>query len=126
MIGWKLLHGKERTVVLNSSPAASHVFKPTEKPREFQREREKEEQKNQSEVQPQAYLGEEDQLRPSSPLVCLGKLWSPSLSQYLIRTLRCGALLVPSCPFSLVQEELKSCPSQFQDCSLGESRQKMR
>ena len=37
-------------------------------------------------VQPQAYLGEEDQLRPSSPLVRLGKLWSPSLSQYLIRT----------------------------------------
>ncbi|KAG5384479.1 hypothetical protein IGI04_035949 [Brassica rapa subsp. trilocularis] len=50
--------------------------------------------------QPQAYLGEEDQLRPSSPL------------------LRCGALLVPSCPFSFVQEELKSCPTQFQDCSL--------
>ncbi|KAG5384586.1 hypothetical protein IGI04_036056 [Brassica rapa subsp. trilocularis] len=37
-------------------------------------------------VQPQAYLGEEDQLRPSSPLVHLGKLWSPCLSQYLIRT----------------------------------------
>ncbi|KAG5384462.1 hypothetical protein IGI04_035932 [Brassica rapa subsp. trilocularis] len=35
---------------------------------------------------PQAYLGEEDQLRPSSPLVHLGKLWSPCLSQYLIRT----------------------------------------
>ncbi|KAG5384277.1 hypothetical protein IGI04_035747, partial [Brassica rapa subsp. trilocularis] len=32
-------------------------------------------------VQPQAYLGEEDQLRPSSPLVCLGKLWSPSLTK---------------------------------------------
>ncbi|KAG5388835.1 hypothetical protein IGI04_030376 [Brassica rapa subsp. trilocularis] len=55
-----------------------------------------------------AYLGEEDQLRPSGPL------------------LRCGVLLVPSCPFIFVQEELKSCPSQFQDCSLGESRQKMR
>ncbi|KAG5384259.1 hypothetical protein IGI04_035729, partial [Brassica rapa subsp. trilocularis] len=36
--------------------------------------------------QPQAYLGEDDQLRPSSPLVRLGKLWSPCLSQYLIRT----------------------------------------
>ncbi|KAF2599351.1 hypothetical protein F2Q68_00010442 [Brassica cretica] len=32
--------------------------------------------------------------------------------------LRCGALLVPSCTFGFVQEELKSCPSQFQDCSL--------
>ena len=40
-------HMKQSQVVLNSSPAASHVFKPTEKPREFQREREKEEQKNQ-------------------------------------------------------------------------------
>ncbi|KAG5394475.1 hypothetical protein IGI04_024438 [Brassica rapa subsp. trilocularis] len=98
---------KQPQLVFNPPPAASHVLKPTEKPREFQREREKEEQKNQpvccfeKDQKLQAYHGEEDQLRPSSPLVHLG-------------------------PFSFVQEELKSCPSQFQDCSLGESRQMLR
>ncbi|KAG5377676.1 hypothetical protein IGI04_025518, partial [Brassica rapa subsp. trilocularis] len=86
---------KQPQLVFNPPPAASHVQNPAEKPREFHLVLEKDQK-------PQAYLGEEDQLRPSSPLVCLGKLWSPSLSQYLIRTLRCGALLVPSYPFSLL------------------------
>ncbi|KAF3552062.1 hypothetical protein DY000_02006691 [Brassica cretica] len=68
-------------------------------------------------VQPQAYLGEEDQLRPSSPLVRLGMN-------------RTDLVIIPLCfsdrsepcpfsgPFSLVQVELKSCPSQFQENSL--------
>ncbi|KAF3552061.1 hypothetical protein DY000_02006692 [Brassica cretica] len=43
-------------------------------------------------VQPQAYLGEEDQLRPSSPLVCLGKLWSPCLSMN-----RTDLVIIPLC-----------------------------
>ncbi|KAG5384919.1 hypothetical protein IGI04_036389, partial [Brassica rapa subsp. trilocularis] len=143
MKGLEFLQVKEKAGV---SSAASHVQNPAEKPREFQRERrtEKSVRKirkiNQEKIggdlifnlssfcylekdqKPQAYLGEEDQLRPSSPFVRLGKLWSPSLSQYLIITVHgyhrswsdqlCGALLVPSCPFSFVQEELKSCPTQ--------------
>ncbi|KAG5415441.1 hypothetical protein IGI04_003008 [Brassica rapa subsp. trilocularis] len=105
---------KQPQLVFNPPPAASHVQNPAEKPREFQ-----------SEVQPQAYLGEEDQLRPSSPLVCLGKLWSPSLTK--VWSFASPILSIQSLgPFSFVQEELKSCPSQFQDCSLGESRQMLR
>ncbi|KAG5381150.1 hypothetical protein IGI04_028992 [Brassica rapa subsp. trilocularis] len=81
---------KQPQLVFNPPPAASHVQNPAEKPREFHLVLEKDQK-------PQAYLGEEDQLRPSSPLVCLGKLWSPSLSQYLIRTvhgyLRSGPIL---------------------------------
>ncbi|KAG5384567.1 hypothetical protein IGI04_036037 [Brassica rapa subsp. trilocularis] len=98
---------KQPQLVFNPPPAASHVQNPAEKPREFQ-----------SEVQPQAYVGEEDQLRPSSPLVCLGKLWSPSLNK--VWSFASPILSIQSLgPFSFVQEELKSCPSQFQDCSLG-------
>ncbi|KAG5374263.1 hypothetical protein IGI04_042414 [Brassica rapa subsp. trilocularis] len=73
---------KQPQLVFNPPPAASHVQNPAEKPREFQREREKEEQKNQSvcylekDQKLQAYLGEEDHLRPSSPLVRLAKVWS--------------------------------------------------
>ncbi|KAF3536304.1 hypothetical protein F2Q69_00019425 [Brassica cretica] len=61
---------KQPQLVFKPPPDASHVLKPTEKPREFQREREKEEQKNHS----------------AASLLRLGKLWSPCLSQYLIRT----------------------------------------
>ncbi|KAG5374130.1 hypothetical protein IGI04_042557 [Brassica rapa subsp. trilocularis] len=77
----------------------------------------------------QAYHGEEDQLRPSSPLVRLAKVWSfarPILSIQSLGKPQSSESDELLSPFSFVQEELKYCPSQFEDCSLGESRQMLR
>ncbi|KAG2291778.1 hypothetical protein Bca52824_038447 [Brassica carinata] len=77
---------------------------------------------------PQAYLGEEDQLRPSSPFVRLGMLWSPCLSQYLIRTVdvRGRVKLEVSSPVHSVSWFIQPCSSGTQVLSKPVSRQIFR
>ncbi|KAG5387987.1 hypothetical protein IGI04_029528, partial [Brassica rapa subsp. trilocularis] len=124
---------RQAHLIFNPSPAASHVQNPAEKPREFQREREKEEQKKSKKIggdlifnlssvcylekdqKPQAYLGEEDQLRPFSPLVHLGKLWS-------LTSVRGRVKLEVSSPVHSVSWSIQPCSSGTQVLSKPVSR----
>ncbi|KAG5400528.1 hypothetical protein IGI04_015135 [Brassica rapa subsp. trilocularis] len=80
MKGLEFLQVKERTAACAESAEAAGQLSPLSLALTLQKNlenfREKERKKNRKIIQPQAYHGEEDQLRPSSPLVHLGKLWS--------------------------------------------------